>query len=276
MRIFQDAAIPIQKYILFTIVLSFLETSMQGLSLYLLNTNGKEDPYTTYIALGFRIIQQGAIRCVGLMVGMGWGVVRDTLGAALWKVIFFGLLYSGLLFVRDSLELASESVKKASTQQTELFDLAQILSWVIIVVNLIFVCWLIMEVGKTTDYLRNMNQTTKLRRHLRLRCLLIASMVIISAKWIFSLVQFVCAVYGNPVLSPHLFWIIDVVGHANYLFIIFGVSILWRPNSDAKSYAMQMELPALDDENELELSCVVPSADDMDDEGFKVDSAILA
>ena len=77
-------------------------------------------------------------------------------------------------------------------------------------------------------------------------------------------------------MSPHLFWIIDVVGHANYLFIIFGVSILWRPNSDAKSYAMQMELPALDDENELELSCVVPSAEDMDDEGFKVDSAITA
>jgi hypothetical protein len=32
----------------------------------------------------------------------------------------------------------------------------------------------------------------------------------------------------------------------------------------AKDYAMQMELPALGgEENELELSCVVPSADDM-------------
>jgi hypothetical protein len=50
-------------------------------------------------------------------------------------------------------------------------------------------------------------------------------------------------------------------------------------------YAMQMELPALgDDENELELSCVVPSAVDMGSDdgndpdhqnGIRVDNAVL-
>ncbi len=54
-----------------------------------------------------------------------------------------------------------------------------------------------------------------------------------------------------------------------------------------KDYAMQMEVPALGDgDNELELSCVVPSADDLADDdddgndpdhynGIRVNNAVL-
>ena len=49
--------------------------------------------------------------------------------------------------------------------------------------------------------------------------------------------------------------------HVNYLYILVGVAILWRPNSHAKDYAMQMELsPDGDEDNELELSSNIPSA----------------
>lgn len=73
--------------------------------------------------------------------------------------------------------------------------------------------------------------------------------------------------------------------HANYLFVLIGIAILWRPNPNAKDYAMQMELPAMgeDGEHELELSCVVPSAGDMDDgndpdhpDGLRVDHGTLS
>ena len=58
----------------------------------------------------------------------------------------------------------------------------------------------------------------------------------------------------------------------NYIFVLLGVAILWRPQENAKEYAYVMELPALganeDGENELELTGVVPSAaDDDDDDG---------
>ena len=56
----------------------------------------------------------------------------------------------------------------------------------------------------------------------------------------------------------------------NYIFVLLGVAILWRPQENAKEYAYVMELPALsaDDDgvSEMELSGTVPSAMDDDDE----------
>ena len=57
----------------------------------------------------------------------------------------------------------------------------------------------------------------------------------------------------------------------NYVFVLLGVAILWRPMENAKEYAYVMELPAMnsDDDDgvtEMELSGVVPSAADDDDE----------
>merc|ERR1712157_333188 len=156
-------------------------------------------------------------------------------------------------------------------EKEELVDLALVLTPIIFFIDLIFYLWIISSLSSTTEYLRNMNQTSKLRRHMRLRCLIITSLIIVGVLLAVHVVQ----LFSN-FLSQDQMWIMQAVGHANYLFILFGVSILWRPNSHAKDYAMQMEVPALGDgESDLELSCVVPSADDMDfDGGFKIDDAV--
>jgi hypothetical protein len=59
----------------------------------------------------------------------------------------------------------------------------------------------------------------------------------------------------------------------NYILVLSGVAILWRPQANAKEYAYVMELPPMtagDDEDDgeggLELTGVVPSAVDDDDE----------
>lgn len=287
MRMFQDDAIPIQKYILATIILGFLGTIFKTIDLLFWNINGTRSPVVMYIALVMEILFQGLLRCLGVMVAMGWGVVRDTLGMALCKIILLGLMYSGLSLLRDSLTAAASSAQLVSTtEKEELIDLALVLSSVIICINIIFYCWIISSLKSTTEYLRNMNQTSKLRRHLRLRFLIITSLIIISALTAVTatqfLVDFFFKAFGieilkfEPILGADQVWIIEAVGYGNYLFILFGVTILWRPNADAKDYAMQLQLPSVeDDENDLELSCVVPSADDVDiGEGYKIDDAV--
>jgi len=202
------------------------------------------------------------------MVAMGWGVVRDSLGASLCKIIFLGLLYSGVVFTRDFLGIIAETVTSVSlTEEEELVDVALVLSVVAVILEIIFVMWIVSSLTATTDYLKNMNQTTKLRRHMRLRCLVMTAIVVIIALVMVTLFQFF-----KPFLSADQIWILRAVGHGNYLFVLFGVSVLWRPNANAKEYVMQMELPAIGDgDSDLELSCVVPSADAMDfDDEYKV------
>ena len=209
------------------------------------------------------MLKRGIARCLGVMVAMGWGVVRDSLGATLCKIVLLGLIYSGLTLFRDVFVIYSAvNVERISlVEEEELLDIALILTPLILIVNLIFYWWIIASLNATTDYLRNMNQTSKLRRHLRLRCIMLTSFTIAAVWLVFSIAD-----ASVDILSPDMMWIMEGIMHLNFIFILTGVAILWRPNANAKEYAMQMEVPHLGgDENELELSCVVPSAGDLDD-----------
>lgn len=238
------------------------------------------DTLATALALG--ILKHASSRCLGVMVSMGWGVVRDSLGRALIKIIFLGLLYSGVTMARDFLVVAAEKVETVSlTEEEELIDLALVLTPIIIVINLIFYFWIIASLNSTTEYLRNMNQTSKLRRHMQLRCLILTSLFVVGVWLLLSIAQ-----VFTGFLSQDQIWIMEAVMNANYLFILCGVAVLWRPTSTSKDYATQMEVPSLgDDDNELELSCVVPSADDMDYDdgndpdhpnGLRIDGAVAS
>jgi len=272
MKMFQEAAIPIQKYILAALVLGLFEASFQAINLYIWNVTGTQSAFVVYTGLGLKILEHGFSRCLGVMVAMGWGVVRDSLGSSLFKIVFLGILYSGSVFGRDFLGLIAESVNSVSlSEKEELIDLALVLSTVAIFIDIIFFWWIMYSLRSTAEYLKNMNQTTKLRRHLRLRCLIMTSLLII-----FVLLGVTVAQFFIIFLNKEQMWILQAVGHGNYFFVLFGVAILWRPNADAKNYVMQMEVPAVGEgDNDLELSCVVPSAEDMDfDDEFKVDGAI--
>ena len=212
-------------------------------------------------ALVIGVMKRGIARCLGVMVAMGWGVIRDSLGPALYKIILLGLLYCGLSAARDVFaSVAVHSVQTISvTSESELINMILILTPMVIFVNFVFYFWMMNSMKATTQYLENMNQTSKLKRHLRLRTIILISLGIACAWLIFNCVE----VFAN-VLDQENQWILEATMNFNYLFVLCSVAILWRPNPNAKEYALQLEIPALggegDDENELELSCVVPSA----------------
>jgi hypothetical protein len=190
-----------------------------------------------------------------------FSIDSNSLGLALAKIVLLGLIYTGLTGFRDfTLIVAKEDVTTLSvTEEEELWDIASILTIVIIILDGVFYFWILNSLNATTDYLRNMGQTSKLRRHLRLRCLMLTSMTIAVAWLIFTIVE---KILGG-ILRTDQKWFMNGVMQLNYLLILIGVAILWRPNSNAKDYAMQMQIPTMgeDDENDLELSYVVPSGD---------------
>jgi mannose/fructose/N-acetylgalactosamine-specific phosphotransferase system component IIC len=292
MKRYQDSAIPIQKYIIASMVLGLLELIFRTMDLFIWNERGTRAYPVVYIgesseeyeaptinttdilmdfsflpvALIFGVMKRSLARCLGVMVSMGWGVVRDSLGATMFKIVFLGLLYCGLTTARDALAiLAVTDVQSISTgAEDELIDLVLVLTPMIIVINVIFYFWIVNSLTATTQYLQNMNQTSKLRRHLRLRCIIMTSLFIAFSWLILNVAEVL-----TDFLGQEQQWIMEAAMHANYVFVLVGVAILWRPNSNAKDYALQMELPVMNEdgegEYELELSCVVPSAEDGND-----------
>jgi len=115
-------------------------------------------------------------------------------------------------------------------------------------------------------YLENMNQMRKLGRYLRLRTIYLYAILFAVVLVVFSLVN----MYDEDgIVREEHEWIVESAFEVNYLFVLVGVSVLWRPNPSAKEYAYAMELPAMGadgDGTELELTGVVPSAMDDDDD----------
>ena len=215
------------------------------------------------------VLKCGISRCLLVMVSLGWGVVRADLGTTLPKIVALGIFYVGVSGVNEFMTtLAVAEMKTLSIdEEDELFDIIEILSFMVFVVDVIFVLWILDALNSTMEYLENMNQTRKLMRYLRFRCVFLFA-ILFSVVWVvFSLVD---TYDEDGILEEQHEWVVVAAKELNYLFLLVGIAALWWPNPAAKEYAYAMELPAIqegDEENELELTGNVPSAiDDQEDE----------
>jgi hypothetical protein len=113
-----------------------------------------------------------------------------------------------------------------------------------------------------------MSQTRKLQRFLTLRSIILYAILFATVWIVFSLVD---KYDEEGIVREEHEWIVDAASEVNYLYLLMGVAILWRPNPAAQEYAYVMELPDNEsgDENDLELTGVVPSAMDDDDMDFE-------
>ena len=208
------------------------------------------------------------------MVSLGWGVVRDELGSIMKKIHLLGGFYIVVALVDDIMtQVAYSEIQRMSQEkEEELFDIVSVLSLVLVLIDLIFYFWIIDSLSGTMEYLENMKQMRKLLRYLRLRCILMFS-ILFGVIWaVFGIVD----TYDQGIVTQEAKWVIDASMEMNYLFVLVAVAWLWRPQQNAKDYAYVMELPAIsavaDDDNDdgvIELYGVVPSAaGDSDEDEF--------
>jgi uncharacterized protein YacL len=207
--------------------------------------------------------------------------VRDELGPIMKKIYFLGGMYTVVSLVHDIMTVVAytEIQKMSEQEEDELFDIVSILAIVLASIDAIFYFWIIDSMSSTMEYLESMKQSSKLKRYLRLRCILMFS-VFFAVIWaVFCIVD----QFDEGIVSLEAKWVIDASMELNYLFVLVMVAWLWRPQANAKEYAFVMELPSMntadDDEDDgngvMELTTVVPSAIDFDDddnsaeEGFR-------
>jgi hypothetical protein len=278
MHLNEESRIPIEKWILATIVLGLLEMTFRLGDVYVWNEDGYQQQWIALVGAMFGVMKQGWSRCLLVTVSLGWGVTRDSLGRKLKWIVIAGLTYVGVAASRDvSLIIAVDDVKELS-QKVEggLFDLYTILTFVLAALDVLFAMWILDSLATTMEYLESMKQSRKLSRYIRLRCLFLFAIL-------FALIYVVFAVITSVttgIVGEEDAWLVDAATEMNYFVVLVGVAVLWRPNPSAREYAYAMELPAMRDDgvggSELELTGTVPSAmdsfdedDDDDDERFR-------
>ena len=270
MYVNEESRIEIEKWIFLAICLGLLEMIFRTGDYYVWNADGYRSDFIIWVGVLTGSFKQGISRCLIVMVSLGWGVVRDSLGSTVRTIIILGATYVGVTAVRDlMIVFAIEDMETLSWNEEEkIFDVVRILTLVNSIINVIFIMWILDALNNTMLYLENMNQTRKLDRFLKFRCLFLFSIMFATMWAVFTLVD---TVQDDGIVEEEHAWAIDAATEVNYLFVLVGVAILWRPNPSAREYAYVMELPAMgtDGENELELTGGdVPSAMDSDDGSF--------
>lgn len=210
------------------------------------------------------VLKRGISRCLILVVSLGWGVVRDDLGHQMRKIVALGIVYVGTSAARDIMTFFAVTENETLSIDEE-EDIVTILTFVVAAVDVTFYMWILDALNGTMQYLENMNQHMKLKRYLRLRCILLLSILFAVVWSVFGIVD---NYLDEGMFEEEKEWAIQALWEVNYLFVLVAVSILWRPNPNAKDYAFVMELPAIGGDVEFEESnvCTIPSANDDDEE----------
>lgn len=244
-----------------TMIMGLSEMFFRYSDYFLWNVRGTRPVLLQYSGIIVGVLRRGVSRILLIMVSLGWGVIRDTLGSTLNSIIVLGAAYIGMSAIRDLMkEFAEDDLTTLSYAEE-----VKVFTFVVRAIDVIFILWILDALNGTMQYLENNSQLRKLQRYLRLRSILLVAILFATIWVVFSLVDNYDEV--GIVREEHE-WTVEAATEVNYLYILIGISILWRPNPNAREYAYIMELPASagdgDGETDLELSGVVPSA--MDDE----------
>lgn len=271
MKMHEDSYIPIQRWIMGTILMGLLETFFLSGNYWVYNEDGYSFGFAFYTGILIGVLKHGLSRCLILMMSLGWGVVRDQLDN-MNHIILLGVLDIGFITAREVMRILAGKEFEALSDQGEedIWEVYTILAFVVAAIDIIFYLWILDALNGTMQYLENMNQGRKLSRYLRLRCILLFCILFFVMWGVFVSVN---SLMDEGIVEDQNSWVAEASLELNSFVLLASVAYLWRPDPNAKNYAYVMELPALgegddeDGEHELEMTENVPSAMDDDEEG---------
>jgi len=184
------------------------------------------------------------------MVSLGWGVIRDSLGETMKKIILLGVIYAGSACVLEICEVFQQLKPNLTTnEEKEIFDILTILKFVMAALEVIFIMWILETLNATMIYLENMSQQVKLKIYLRLRLILILAILFATCVAVLTVVDHYAE---KRVVEEENDWFLEAAWEINYLLVLIAISCLWKPNPQAKDYAYTIELSTVANDIELE------------------------
>ena len=208
------------------------------------------------------VLKRAISRVLVVMLCLGWGVTCDDLGDKMNKVVTMGIAYAGTAAARDVMTVLAitENEVLSTETETELLDVVTILTLITAFIDVSFYLWIFSALNETMQYLEGMNQTMKLKRFLRLRMILLLS-VLFAVMWtVFGIVD---SHADQRMINEEVnVWVLSAIWEFNYLFVLVGLACLWSPEAGAKEYAYVMELT-----NDLEFDTEVVDSPSDDEDG---------
>lgn len=236
----------LQNYISLVIALGMCEMALWYFDYSNHNMTGYRPAGITLWAVTFGAIRKTVSRCLLLIVSMGYGVVRPTLGGLTSRVLLLGAIYfiavEGLDFMEDVGAINDMAGKEKF-----------LLLLPVAVLDAIFIMWIFTSLSRTLEKLLVRKLTAKLELYRKFTNTL-AVVVVLSIAWI-GYEVFFRYTYGEHWQNE---WIIMAFWNVISFVLLCVVCLLWAPSKNATRYAYGGEVADdFESEESVALTAVV-------------------
>lgn len=244
-RFWKDT-LQLHYYITAVIALGMCEMAFWYFEYANFNDSGSRPMGITICAVTFTAVKKTVSRMLLLVVSMGYGVVRPTLGGITSKVILLGVVY---FIASEALELVEHlgNINDFSGKARLFLVLP------VALLDSCFIVWIFSSLSKTLEKLQVRRSVAKLDLYRKFTNSLAVS-VLLSVAWIGYELYF----NATDPLSElwQRAWIISAFWNVLSLILLGVICFLWAPSQNPTRYAYSEEM-----------------GDDFDEEGISLTSA---
>ncbi|KAK3220544.1 hypothetical protein Dsin_014514 [Dipteronia sinensis] len=246
---FWREVLPLQNCITLVITLGMFEMALWYFEYAEFNETGVRPMGITAWAVTFGTVKRTVARLIILMVSMGYGVVRPTLGGLTSKVIMLGATF----FVASEVLELVENVGAVSdlSGKARLF-----LVLPVAILDAFFVIWIFTSLSATLNKLQARRMMVKLDIYRKFTNAL-AVAVIVSVGWTCYELYFKSTdVYNERWQNA---WIIPAFWQVLSLSLLCVICALWAPSQNSTRYAYSDDTNEEFDKDETSLTLIKPS-----------------
>merc|ERR1712166_16706 len=265
-----DGVLPVQYHIGAVAVLGLVEVVAWFMMYAMYNSDGARPVPLMTAAVVFSTIKKTTTRILILVVCMGYGIVKPTLGDSAKKVMVFGLLYTVFTTCLD--------VVKALSHDDDISGGFFILVIVpVALLDSIFYYWTFVSLYDVVAGLEERKQTIKLQLYRKFLGA-VAICLVFSLGWVLFQMYFLYTEQYK--LNWEYKWVFDAYWYALSFVGLVCIMVLWRPSSNSMSYAYHEQISSVDDNFEgIELEdpgTAFSIGDDEDEDQFDNENKDLA
>jgi hypothetical protein len=217
----------IQNWIAGVIFLGMAESATLYFKNLAFNGSGNADLGVIVFSILLSALKRTVSRVLVLVVGMGYGVVKPTLGTTRYKVSLLGTLY---FVFAAAMMLVQESDRSADVS----WATAVFLVVPVAVLDTGFYWWIFLSLLRTIAQLKARRQVVKLSMYQWLFNTLAASAVVSTCVVLYQVIAFSIS---HPDDHWRTAWLWPAFWEVLYLIVLIALVALWRPTANNTRYA---------------------------------------
>lgn len=252
---FGNDILQLQNCITAVISLGMLEMTLWYFEYANFNATGRRPMSITTWAITFMAIKKTVSRLLLLVVSMGYGVVRPTLGGITSKVVLLGAIY---FVASEALELVENvgNINDVSGRARTFLVLP------VAVLDTFFIIWIFTSLTKTLEKLHARKSFAKLNLYRRFTNSLAVAVVLSFALICYELYFRAADPFGEDWGTA---WIITAFWNSLSFILLCIICLLWAPSQNATRYAYSEEIGDDFDEEEVIALTSISAKSTMDD-----------